>query len=263
MTRVLSPISFLESGTFLLIAVIPIAARKSHEEALAVRKQTGDKQTAAETETALARLAIDEVTPPTRETVIRKCKEQFHQDQQADDELAASIVLIDALIAESKLPEAESEAERTKPLADKSGNALFRWQYELMSARAQGLTGHFAVASAQLERVLRSAHDHQFVGLEFETRLAMAELKNKAGQPVAARAEWLSLENAARKNGFGLHRKPGSFPAAMLANKRSLPISAFAVAVRTEKLLDPVAAWTFPSLPQTSRNSFQLMPPCK
>jgi ATP/maltotriose-dependent transcriptional regulator MalT len=181
-----------------------IAARKSHEEALAVRKQTGEKQTAAETETALARLAIDEGHAADAETVIRKCKEQFHQDQQADDELAASIVLIDALIAESKLPEAELEAERTKPLADKSGNALFRWQYELMSARAQGLTGHFAVASAQLEKVLRSAHDHQFVGLEFETRLAMAELKNRAGQPVAARAEWLSLENAARKNGFGL-----------------------------------------------------------
>ena len=181
-----------------------IAARKSHEEALAVRKQTGEKQTAAETETALARLAIDEGHAADAETVIRKCKEQFHQDQQADDELAASIVLIDALIAESKLPEAELEAERTKPLADKSGNALFRWQYELMSARAQGLTGHFAAANAQLEKVLRSAHDHQFVGLEFETRLAMAELKNRAGQPVAARAEWLSLENAARKNAFGL-----------------------------------------------------------
>jgi hypothetical protein len=40
--------------------------------------------------------------------------------------------------------------------------------------------------------------------LEFETRLAVAELKNRSGQSVAARAESLTLENAARKNGFGL-----------------------------------------------------------
>jgi eukaryotic-like serine/threonine-protein kinase len=180
-----------------------IAARKSEEEALAIRKQTGEKQTAAETEAALARLAIDEGHAADAETVIRKCKEQFHQDQQADDELAASIVLIDALIAESKFPEAESEAGRTKPMADKSGNGLFRLQFELMSARAQGLTGHFSAASLQLEKTLRSAHDHQFLELEFETRLAMAEVKNRAGQPVAARAEWLSVENAARKNGLG------------------------------------------------------------
>ena len=180
-----------------------IAARKSDEASLAMRKQTGEKQTAAETETALARLAIDEGHASDAETVIRKCKEQFHQDQQADDELAASIVLIDALITESKFPEAESEAARTKPLADKSGNGLFRLQFELMSARAQGLTGHFSTASAQLEKTLRSARDHHFLELEFETRLAMAELKNRAGQPVAARAEWLSVENAARKNGFG------------------------------------------------------------
>ena len=181
-----------------------VAARKSYEEALAIRKKTGEKQTAAETELALARLAIEEGHVADAESVIRKFEEQFHQDQQADDELAASIVLIDALIAESKFPEAESEAGRTKPLADKSGNGLFRLQFELRSARAQGLTGHFSAASAQLEKTLRSAHDHQLLELEFETQLAMAELKNRAGQPVAARAEWLSVENAARRSGFGL-----------------------------------------------------------
>jgi hypothetical protein len=73
-----------------------------------------------------------------------------------------------------------------------------------MSGRVQDLSGHFPAASAQLQKTLRSAHSHQLLGLEFETRLAMAELRNTAGQSVAARAESLSLENAARKNGFGL-----------------------------------------------------------
>jgi DNA-binding winged helix-turn-helix (wHTH) protein/tetratricopeptide (TPR) repeat protein len=181
-----------------------VAARKSYEEALTIRKQTGEKQTAAETELALARLAIEEGHSSDAETVIRKCKEQFHQDQQADDELAASIVLIDALLAESKLPDAESEAGQAKSLADKSANTLLRLQFEMMSGRVQDLSGHFPAASAQLQKTLQSAHSHQLLEIELDTRLAMAELRNRAGQSVAARAESLSLENAARKNGFGL-----------------------------------------------------------
>jgi tetratricopeptide (TPR) repeat protein len=181
-----------------------VAARKSYEEALTIRKQTGEKQTAAETELGLARLAIEEGHSSDAETLIRKCKEQFHQDHQADDELAASIVLIDALLAESKLPEAESEAGRAKSLADKSANTLLRLQFELMSGRVQDLSGHFPAAGAQLQKTLQSAHSHQLLELEFETRLALAELRNRAGPSIATRAESLSLENAARKNGFGL-----------------------------------------------------------
>jgi hypothetical protein len=152
----------------------------------------------------LARLSIEQGHAANAETVIRKAKEQFHQDQQADDEFAAGIVLIDALLAESKLPEAESEAGQAKSLADKSANTLLRLQFEMMSGRVQDLSGHFRAASEQLQKTLRSAHSHQLLELEFETRLAMAELRNRAGQSVAARAESLSLENAARKNGFGL-----------------------------------------------------------
>jgi DNA-binding winged helix-turn-helix (wHTH) protein/tetratricopeptide (TPR) repeat protein len=181
-----------------------VAARGSYEEALAIRRQTGEKQTAAETEIALARLAIEEGHAADAETVIRKCKEQFHQDQQADDEMAASIVLIDAFLTESKLPEAEFEVGQAKSLAAKSANLLLHLQFEMMSARAEGLAGHFPLASANLERTLKNAHTHQLLGLEFETRLAVVELKKRSGQSVAAHAESLSLEDSARRNGFGL-----------------------------------------------------------
>ena len=180
------------------------AARNSHQESLALCKEIGDKQAVAETELALARLSIEQGHAADAEAVIRNCKEQFHQDQQADDELAASIVLIDALLAESKLPEAESAAGQAKSLADKSANTPLRLQFEMMSGRVQDVSGHFPAASAQLQKTLQSAHSHQLLELEFETRLAMAELRNRTGQSVAARAESLSLENAASKNGFGL-----------------------------------------------------------
>jgi eukaryotic-like serine/threonine-protein kinase len=179
-------------------------ARNSHQESLALCKELRDKRAVAETELALARLSIEQGHAGDAETVIRRCKEQFHQDQQADDEFGASIVLIDALLAESKLPEAESEAGQAKSLADKSANTLLRLQFEMISGRVQDPSSHFPAASAQLQKTLRSAHSHQLLELEFETRLAMAELRNKEGHSDAARAESLSLENAARKNGFGL-----------------------------------------------------------
>jgi tetratricopeptide (TPR) repeat protein len=179
-------------------------ARKRYEEALALRSQAGEKQSAAESRVSLAKLAIEEGHAADAETVIRKCKEQFHQDQQADDELAASIVLIEGLLSESKLSEALFEAGQAKSLADKSANTLLHLQFEMMFARAEGLAGHFPLASADLERTLKNAHSHQLLGLELETRLAVAELKSRSGQSVAASAESLSLENSARKNGFGL-----------------------------------------------------------
>jgi eukaryotic-like serine/threonine-protein kinase len=180
------------------------AARNSYQESLALCKEIGDKQAVAETELALARLSIEEGRAPDAETVIRKCEAQFQQDQQADDELAASNWLIDAMLAESKLPEAESEAGQAKSLADKSANTLLRLEFEIMFGRVQDWSGHFPAASAQLQKTLQSARSHQLLELEFETRLAMAELRNRAGQSVAARTELLSLENAAKKNGFGL-----------------------------------------------------------
>jgi len=182
----------------------PKAARNAYQESLTLCKELGDKQAVAETELALARLSIEQGHAADAEAVIRKDKEQFHQDQQGDDELDASIVMIDALLAESKLSEAESEAGQAKPLADKSANTLLRLQFALMSGRMHSLSGHFPEAGVQLRKTLQSAHSHQLLGLELETRLALAELSDRAGQSAAAHTESLSLENAARKNGFGL-----------------------------------------------------------
>ena len=48
---------------------------------------------------------------------------------------------------------------------------------------------------------------HGFVGIELETRLALAELEEKSGQAAAAQRRRLSLERIARTKGFGLIAK--------------------------------------------------------
>lgn len=181
-----------------------VAARKSYEESLALRKQTGEKQTVAETELALARLSLEEGHAAQAETVIRKCEEQFHQDGQADDELAASVTLMEVLLGEGKFVEAAKEGEANQARAAKSTNQLNRLQFDLVSARVELAIGHMAAARPKLQRILDNARAHLLLGIELETRLRLAELKKKLGQRVEAQADLVALEKLARGKGFGL-----------------------------------------------------------
>jgi tetratricopeptide (TPR) repeat protein len=180
------------------------AARKSYEEALSLRKQTGELQLAAETELALSRLAIGEGHAAEAETVIRKCHEQFHHEDQSDDELDSIVVLMEALLSEGNFAVAEKERKDNQALAAKSVNQLLRLQFDLVSARVQLAIGDAGSASILLQRTLRSARAHHFLGVELETRLRLAELKKKQGQRVEAQADLVALEKLARGKGFGL-----------------------------------------------------------
>jgi DNA-binding winged helix-turn-helix (wHTH) protein/tetratricopeptide (TPR) repeat protein len=180
------------------------AARQSYQQSLALRKEIGDKQAVAETELALARLSIEEGHAADAETVIRKCIEQFHQDGQADDELAASVTLIQALLGQNKFVEADKEKQASQALAAKSTNLLNRLQFDLVSARTELASGHTESSRAQLERTLQSAQAHHLLGVELETRLTLAELKNKLGQSAGAHADLVAVEKVAHERGFGL-----------------------------------------------------------
>jgi eukaryotic-like serine/threonine-protein kinase len=180
------------------------AARKSYEEALSLRKQTGELQYAAETELALSRLAIEEGHAADAESVIRKCYEQFHHENQSDDELAASAVLVRALLAENKIAEAEKEVAAERALAAKSQNRHERLQFALVAAQVVLASDHPESAGPSLEAVRKDARAHGFVGMELETELFLAELSKKKRQMGAAIEELNSLEKRARERGFGL-----------------------------------------------------------
>jgi len=180
------------------------AARKSYEESLSVRTQIGQKQAAAESQVALALLAIEEGHPADAETTARKCRDQLHQEQEADDELAATVVLIQALLKQGEYSDAQAELERAEPLANKSQNLLARLQFALTAAGVLLASDHPESSRPRLEQVLKDARGHGYLGVEFEARLALAELDNTSGHGVAAQAQLTSLERAANAKGFGL-----------------------------------------------------------
>ena len=148
-------------------------------------------------------MSLEEGHAAEAESVIRKCKEQFQQEHEADDELSASTVLIDALVAEGKYADAAREVDAEKPLAAKSVNELFRLRIDLASARLELVTDHRESSCTGSGTRYKSAHARGLLGTEFEARLALGELKERSGQRIAAEADLLALEEAARAKGFG------------------------------------------------------------
>jgi DNA-binding winged helix-turn-helix (wHTH) protein/TolB-like protein/predicted negative regulator of RcsB-dependent stress response len=188
---------FLDRGDLL-------AARKSYEGSLALRNQVGEKQNAGETQVALARLSIEDGRAVDVENTLRRWKEQFHQEQQADDELAASIGLTDALLAQGKQIDARNEIERSQDLAAKSQNLLARLQYGLAAAHVLLASDHPEMSKPRLEQILREARAHGLTGVELEAMLAGADLEKRSGHTALAQVQLASLERTAREKGFGL-----------------------------------------------------------
>ena len=179
-------------------------ARKRYEEALALRSQAGEKQSAAESRVSLAKLAIEEGDASDAEASVRECKEQFHREQQADDELSASIVLIDALIAQGKQGEAQTEMEAVQQLGNKSQNRFLRLQFELASGRVLLASDHPDASRPLFQGVAGDAHRYGFVGIEFADDLALAGFANKTKHGSQAQMELRALQKSASSKGFGL-----------------------------------------------------------
>jgi sugar phosphate isomerase/epimerase len=64
--------------------------------------------------------------------------------------------------------------------------------------------GDLQSASRSMEATLRQVREHGYLGMEFECRLALAELQKKSGHVAASQEELASLEKAAQAKGFGL-----------------------------------------------------------
>lgn len=178
-------------------------ARKRYEEALALRNEAGEKQLAAESRVSLAKLAIEEGRAPEAEASARSCKEQFQQEQQEDDALSASLVVIDSLLAQGKQSEAQKEMETAQKLASKSQNRYLTLQFELASGLVL-LSSHPETSHTLFQKVGSEAERHGFIGLELENGLALAEFANKTQHHAQAQMELHALQKSAASKGFGL-----------------------------------------------------------
>jgi hypothetical protein len=69
--------------------------------------------------------------------------------------------------------------ENTKPLAARSDNLLQRLRFDLVSALSRSAAGH-PEAHQQLQQLVSTARSREFIPLEFEIRIEIAKLKQRA-----------------------------------------------------------------------------------
>jgi tetratricopeptide (TPR) repeat protein len=177
-------------------------AKKQCLDALGTRQEMGDKATIAETRSRYAELLIEEGQPQEAETLLRQALEQFVAERLSDDEIEGRAMLANALAAQGKTVEAQSEIKRAEKLAAKSQNAAIRLKLQVVAARQRARTDTIVKAKDRLETVRAAATKYGLIGYEFEAELALGELEMNSGQTAAARLHLASLQKAAAASGF-------------------------------------------------------------
>jgi serine/threonine protein kinase/tetratricopeptide (TPR) repeat protein len=178
------------------------AAKKQCLETLRTREEMGDKATIAETRSRYAELLIEEGQPQEAETLLRQALEEFVAERLFDDEIEGRAILAEALSAQGKSAEAQSEINSAQKLVNKSQNALTRLKLQIVAARLRTGTDTIVEAKHRLETVLNSATKYGFVGYQLEAKLALGELEMNSGKTAAGRLHLNSLQKAAMASGF-------------------------------------------------------------
>jgi tetratricopeptide (TPR) repeat protein len=179
-------------------------ARKKLEEALQIRAEIGEKSNAAGTRLQLAVLSIEEGNNANAEDAAREVRDEYYKEGYRDDEIGADAVLLRALHAENKFPEAEKEAGKAKLLLPKSQNVPNRLAIRIADAQIQAASGKTEEALQNLSIAAGDAAKCGFVLDQLEARLARADIELKSGRIAAGRAELETLKKNAAGKGFDL-----------------------------------------------------------
>jgi tetratricopeptide (TPR) repeat protein len=178
------------------------ASRKHHEQALAIRKQLGEKGGAAESQLALARLALQQSLPGPAEALAREAADEFRKEKRTDDEAMAQSILARALLGQGRVPEARETARAARERGQASGNQATRLAVQTTAALVQAALGDTQTAAHTLRDVIAEARRGGLPSLEFEARLALGQVEITADKPAAGRARLAALEKEAAAKGY-------------------------------------------------------------
>ena len=114
----------------------------------------------------------------------------MRKEKLSDNQAAASALLTLIMLKQSRIADAQTTAERAVTLSRRSGNRQPRFDAELASARVLAASGKSTEALKRLEGLLAEAKKYGYLNYEYEARLALGEVGNKAGKPAAGRARY-------------------------------------------------------------------------
>ena len=177
---------------------------KSFDAALKIRVDIEEQSNVAGSRLQLAALSIEDGNPADAESVARQVRDEYRKEGHPDDELAADVVLLQALFAQQKWKEADQELQNIEPIAAKSQNVPTRLALQIVKTRIQAATGEPDDALRQLATAMRDATNSGLVPSQLEVRLARATIEFQSGNTAPARAALSVLRKDAEEKGFEL-----------------------------------------------------------
>jgi tetratricopeptide (TPR) repeat protein len=179
-------------------------ARKNLQEAAQVRNEIGETSNAASTNLLLCTVSIEEGHPADAERIARQVLEEFRKEGHPDDEISAETSLLQALLAQNKLADAESELEKARALSSKSQNVLLRLELKIVDAQIQAASGKPEAALQNLSTAASDTAKYGFQPDKFKALLAHGEIALHSGNVAPGRSELTAVRADAATEGFNL-----------------------------------------------------------
>jgi eukaryotic-like serine/threonine-protein kinase len=194
----------LQSIGYVLYAMANLdGARKSHEESNGILKEVGVVGPVMENRVRLAAILLEEGGAAEAEAMAQGAITHFQATApDALEELLARIVLSRCLLAQGKLPEAQSSSERMAALARTMETRDVALAAAIAVAEVQAAAGRPDAAIRSLQRTISETRKTGYRWREFEARLALGQIEVKHGRAEAGRARLLELEKEARDKQF-------------------------------------------------------------
>jgi len=177
-------------------------ANRFYQQSLTMRSELGEKGGVAQSQLSLANLALENAHAAQAESLARDAAREFERENDSDQRTAAEDVLARSLMAQGKHNQAASEIA----LAQKLGARDMPTTLSLSITRAKllGKTAKTAEAERELQKVESRAAEKGLLVLEWQARLALADVQTVSGQLSSARSNLELVKRHAIPTGFRL-----------------------------------------------------------
>jgi serine/threonine protein kinase/tetratricopeptide (TPR) repeat protein len=157
-------------------------ARDQEEQVLKIQKELGDSVEIARSQIALATIAIEQGKPAEAEALVRAAAPQFEQQTMATGASQSAALLARALLAQSKIGDAETAAANALALAEQTSDRSTHLMASLAAAEVNARSGKEAAATKALQSVLSESVRDGYKEFEFEARLDLGRLELRSSR---------------------------------------------------------------------------------
>jgi DNA-binding winged helix-turn-helix (wHTH) protein/tetratricopeptide (TPR) repeat protein len=159
-------------------------ARSEFEQTLTTLQKINATDLAAESQTEIADLEIQENHPDKAESLVRTALGEFEKEKSDPDSSSAYAILSRALLMQGKFEEADKASRHAAQLSLTSSDPALKLSAAIQQARVQAANpenrnANLAVALEQLHSIISTAKHLGYYRIECEARLALAGLELK------------------------------------------------------------------------------------